>query len=40
MTSRNYLLKTIGGNIRRNFWLMILFFLAFLVVMPASTLTA
>ena len=40
MTSRNYLLKSLKGNIRRNFWLMILFFLAFLAAMPVSTLTA
>ena len=40
MTSRNYLLKSIKGNIRRNFWLMILFFLAFLAAMPVGTLTA
>lgn len=40
MTSRNYLLKSLKGNIRRNFWLMILFFLAFLAAMPVGTLTA
>ena len=29
MTSKNYLLKSIKGNLRRNLWLSILFFLAF-----------
>ncbi|HJC09943.1 MAG TPA: ABC transporter permease [Candidatus Blautia merdigallinarum] len=40
MTSRNYLLKSITGNLRRNLWLIILFFLGFFAVGPVRLLVS
>ena len=40
MTSRNYLLKNIMGNLRRNLWLTALFFLAFFAAGPVCALVS
>lgn len=40
MTSRNYLLKSITGNLRRNLWLIILFFFGFFAVGPVRLLVS
>ena len=40
MTSRNYLLKSIIGNMRRNLWLTILIFLALFAAGPVQALVS